>query len=238
VWGAPAGSTLTFDVRAAGWDDKPIANLPVTARFEKVRWILKSFNRFTAESTYEESVSLTSTVNVRTDTSGKALLEFTPAEPGTWRLTLTSGNAVTELLSWVGGAGSAGWVSLPNQHLELTTDKTSYEPGDTAKVFIPNPLDGSSLALVTVERETVIQYQVVRIEGSQSEVSLKLNAADAPNVYASVTLLGTEGTTPSFRMGIVDLPVALSEQVLDIQLSANPPEAGPGEDVTFTLKAR
>ena len=237
VWGAPAGSTLTFDVRAAGWDDKPIANLPVTARFEKVRWILKSFNRFTAESTYEESVSLTSTVNVRTDTSGKALLEFTPAEPGTWRLTLTSGNAVTELLSWVGGAGSAGWVSLPNQHLELTTDKTSYELGDTAKVFIPNPLDGSSLALVTVERETVIQYQVVRIEGSQSEVSLKLNAADAPNVYASVTLLGTEGTTPSFRMGIVDLPVALSEQVLDIQLSANPPEAGPGEDVTFTLKA-
>ena len=193
MWGTPAGSTLPFEVRVAGWDDKPIANLPVTARFEKVRWILKSFNRFTAETTYEETVSLTSTVNVRTDTSGKALLEFKPAEPGTWRLTLTRGNAVTELLALGRWRWVCRLVSLPNQHLELTADKTSYEPGDVAKLFIPNNLDGSSQAFLTVERDAVLRSQVVRIEGPQSEVSLPLNAADAPNVYASVILLGTDG---------------------------------------------
>ncbi len=52
--------------------------------------------------------------------------------------------------------GAASWPELPNQRLMLRTETTQYLPGDTAKIFFPNPFEGDALALVTVERGRVI----------------------------------------------------------------------------------
>ena len=35
-------------------------------------------------------------------------------------------------------AGGA-WPNLPDQHIQLEPDQESYQPGDTARIFLPNP---------------------------------------------------------------------------------------------------
>jgi uncharacterized protein YfaS (alpha-2-macroglobulin family) len=90
----------------------------------------------------------------------------------------------------------------------------------------------NALALVTVERGIVSKAEVITISGSGAEYSLPLTEADAPNVYVTVTMLG-QGN--DFRKGIVNLPVAADAQTLNVQVTANPSEAGPRDTVTFDV---
>ena len=136
------------------------------------------------------------------------------------------------MLIWVGGTGTASWPDLPNQRLELTADKDSYVAGEIAKVFIPNPFPTNSLALITTERGTISNAEVIILSGSGDDYSLSITDNDAPNVYVSVTVLG-QGN--NFRQGYVNIPVASHAQELNVQLSSNPTEAGPRDQVTFDV---
>jgi len=165
AWGAASGSPITFNIQALDWNEKARSGVPITARFEKVRWELTDYDRYTGMAIYTEVVSAGSTTSLTTGSQGTTQLVQLPSEPGTWRLTVSSGNAVTEYLTWVGGAGAAGWINMPNQHIEITADQASYKPGETAELFIPNPLASSGLALVSIERQSVLRTQLVRLEG-------------------------------------------------------------------------
>jgi uncharacterized protein YfaS (alpha-2-macroglobulin family) len=60
--------------------------------------------------------------------------------------------ALTQVLVWISGPGEAAWPNLPNQTLRLSADKDSYKPGETAPVFVPNPLGEGTQALVSLEQ--------------------------------------------------------------------------------------
>ena len=83
--------------------------------------------------------TLVSSSNLSTAADGKARLSFTPDEPGTYMLDVFGDGARTQILLWVTGAGNAAWPSLLNDQVKLTADQESYQPGQTANVFIPNP---------------------------------------------------------------------------------------------------
>ena len=104
----------------------------------------------TRSATTNATSRVSSTCSRRRD-SPECRLSFTPPTSGTYVLNVSGGNARTQVLIWVGGAESAAWADLPSQRLHLTLDKDSYKPGDTAKVFVPNPFATNALALVTVE---------------------------------------------------------------------------------------
>ena len=229
-WVATAKSELGFEVYTVDWDKNPSGNKMLTAEFRQVRWEKKvDSNGFPA---YTPIYTPISSSNLATGEDGKARLSFTPPTAGTYMLDVAGSGAHSQVLVWVGGAGTAAWPDLPDQRLELTADKESYHAGDTAKIFIPNPFPTDSVALVTVERGLISSADVITLSGSGNEYSLSITADDAPNVYVSATVLG-QGN--NFRHGVVNIPVAPDAQELNVQLFSNPSEAGPRDQVTFDV---
>ncbi|HJR79792.1 MAG TPA: Ig-like domain-containing protein, partial [Anaerolineales bacterium] len=229
-WIGRANSPIGFEVYTVDWEKNPSGDERLSAEFKQVRWE-KEMDSF-GFPTYRPVYTPVSSSNLVTGTDGKARLSFTPPGAGTYILDVSGGGARSQTLIWVGGAGSAAWPDLPNQRLEITADRDSYKAGDSARIFIPNPFITNSRALVTVERGLVSQAEVINLSGSGREYSLPLTEEDAPNVYVSVTVLG-QGN--DFRHGLVNIPVAPEAQALNVQVTSNPPEAGPRQDVTFDV---
>jgi uncharacterized protein YfaS (alpha-2-macroglobulin family) len=137
------------------------------------------------------------------------------------------------VLIWVGGPGTAPWPQLENNKVELTADKDSYTPGETATVFIPNPFETGSIAFVTVERGIFFKTELITLSGSGRQYSLPITEDHAPNVYVTATVLGQNN---EFRHGIVNLPVAADALGLNVKVTPSPTQAGPREDVTFDVE--
>ncbi len=229
-WVGTARSALGFEVYTVDWEQNPSGEKILVAEFKQVRWEKEvDANGYPK---YTPVYTTVSSSNLATGADGKARLSFTPPNAGTFMLDVSGGDARSQVLVWVGGAGTASWPDLPNQRLELTSDKETYKAGETATVFIPNPFPTNSLALVTVERGLISKAEVITLSGSGGEYPLPITEDDAPNVYVSVTVLG-QGN--DFRQGLVNLPVAPDAQELKVQLFSNPSEAGPRDQVTFDV---
>jgi uncharacterized protein YfaS (alpha-2-macroglobulin family) len=229
-WFGPAKSELGFEVYTVDWERNPSSGKMLTAEFKQVRWDRET--DMYGNPKFTRVYTPVSSSNLATGPDGKARLSFVPPTAGTYMLDVSGDGAHSQVLVWVGGAGTAAWPDLPNQRLQLTADKESYIAGDTAKVFIPNPFATRSYALVTVERGLISKADLVTLSGSGSEYTLPLTEDDAPNVYVSVTVLG-QGN--SFRQGFVNLPVAPDAQGLKVQVTSNPAQAGPRDQVTFDV---
>ncbi len=228
VWFGQAGSPMNFDLLTVDWEQNPVSRV-VQAEFKKVRWEREDIGfgyRFTPVYTPVESKSIT------TGADGRGEVAFTPAESGTYALEVTSGNAKTQLLLWVGGAQNAAWPNLPYDQLRLTADQAEYQPGQTAEVFIPNPFEQPAQALLTTERGTFKTAQVVSIPAEGYRLRLPISEAEAPNIYVSATLLGL-GT--GFKQGYINLPVDPAALTLNVDLKATPEKAGPGDTLTIDL---
>ena len=229
-WVGRADSPVGFDVYTVDWAQNPYGDKELSAEFKQVRW--EKETDVANFPTYRPVYTLVSSSNLATGPDGHARLSFVPPTAGTYMLEVSGEGVRTQTLIWVGGSGSAAWPDLPNQRFELTADKDSYQAGETAKIFIPNPFAVNSLALVTVERGIVAKSEVIHVSGSGREYSLPLTEADAPNVYVSVTILG-QGN--DFRGGLVNLPVAPDDKELNVQVMSSPAEAGPRDEVTFDV---
>jgi uncharacterized protein YfaS (alpha-2-macroglobulin family) len=166
---------------------------------------------------------------------------FIPPEPGTYRRRQRPGPGGERLnpgAALGGGQGQAIWPNLPNQRLRLTADKDTYQPGDTARVFVPNPLGEGVQALVTIERGVVLRHEVMALDGD-GMLPVDLGDEDAPNVYLSVTLLKTNGgQSADFRQGFLILPVEPVAQTLDVSLTSQPERTEPGGEVRFGLQVK
>lgn len=229
-WFGEARNEFGFEVYTVDWEQEPSGDKPLTAEFSQVRWEKKVNEN--GYPSYTPVYTPVSSSNLATGADGRARLSFVPPNAGTYMLEVSGEGARSQVLVWVGGAGTAPWPELPNQRLELTSDKETYNDGDTARVFIPNPFPTNSLALVTVERGLISKAEVITLSGSGGEFSLPVTHDDAPNIYVSATVLG-QGN--DFRYGLVNLPVAPDAQELKVQLFSNPSEAGPRDPVTFDV---
>jgi alpha-2-macroglobulin len=229
-WIGRADTPIGFEVYTVDWAQNPSGVKALSAEFKQVRWEKETDSA--GYPTYKPVFTPVSSSNLATGPDGRARLSFVPPAAGTYMLEVSGGGARTQSMIWVGGASSAAWPDLPNQRFEITADRESYQAGDTAKLFIPNPFAVNSLALVTIERGVVSKADVISLSGSGREYSLPLTEADAPNVYVSVTVLG-QGN--DFRSGLVNLPVAPDDKALTVQVTSNPAEAGPRQNVTFDV---
>jgi len=239
TWVSQAGEKLGFDVQIADWLQNPGGVHTLQASFDQVEWVREEpaagYQFF--GPTFVPQYTPVGSVDFRTSEAGKARLEFTPPEPGTYMLSVQGEGARSEILVWVGGAGQVVWPNLPNRRLHLVADRSQYKPGDTARVFVPNPFEERALALISIERSVVLRHQVVELDPGGNTLQLPLASEDAPNVYLSVTLLSRDQDgVPDHRQGYIELPVSPLEQVFNVALTSQPQRAGPGDEVTFEIQ--
>lgn len=234
-WVGQAQVESGFEVQLVDWAKQPAGAHNLRASFQKVVWERTEATTSFENPQYEPVYTLIASTDFATNTEGQARLAFTPPEPGTYQLTVAGEGASSDLILWVGGTGQAVWPNLPNQRLRLTADKESYHPGETARLFIPNPFLSESQALLSVERGEVLRYQLLSLPPGGMEVELPLLDLDAPNVYASVILLGRGEQGGDFRVGLLNLDVTPSEFTLSVALTSTPEKAGHGDEVTFEI---
>ncbi|MCE5208060.1 MAG: Ig-like domain-containing protein [Chloroflexi bacterium] len=235
-WSGIAGSPLGFAIQTADLQKNAVAEIELTASLKKIRWITQR-NKISGYIDSIPEYTIVSSVDLVTDANGQSRVEMTPEEPGTYLLEVTGGKASTQVMVWVGGTGSVSWPNLTDQELPVTLDQESYQVGDTANLFIPNPFS-KALALITVERDDVMRSYGMEIDDSQLEFALDIEEDYAPNVYVSITLIHSGGETGyDFRQGYVVIPVEPQKLSLQVDLQATPAIAEPGGSVVLALTA-
>ncbi|MBV7539701.1 MG2 domain-containing protein [Acidovorax sp. sic0104] len=129
----------------------------------------------------------------KSDARGLLLCESKLDEPGEVELVVTAtdkdGNTSVAASSvWVTRQGELWFGGEDHDRIDLLPEKKSYQPGETAKFQVRMPFRYAT-ALVAVEREGIIDTQVVQLNGQDPTVSLKIQPEWGPNVYVSVLAL-------------------------------------------------
>jgi uncharacterized protein YfaS (alpha-2-macroglobulin family) len=237
VWSGSAGKPVGFSVQTTDIFQKASGDHNLSARFEKVEWQERDpAEVLPGESAYLPVYSLVASTDFSTNREGMARVEFTPADPGSYRLTVSGEGAQSEVWIWIAGAGAATWPVGKDKQIPVSADSDTYKIGQTAQIFIPNPFAGRSLALVSVERARVMRTEVVELNGNSLLYELPILKEDSPNIYVSVTVLGNDSGRPDFRQGYLSFNVSAEDWILNVEAQASPEKAQPGEPVVINLR--
>lgn len=235
AWMVQSGQEVDFEILVVDWENKSDGIHRLQAEFSKVVWDYEVGDF--GQIDYSRVMELIDEKDQTTNRDGEARISFTPDEPGTYQLDIFGDGARTEVTLWVGGAGTTTWPTQINQQIKLVTDRDTYQPGDEAKIFIPNPFPEGAQALITLERNKVLSYQTLSIADAGEMITIPLDEDDAPNIYLSVTLIGRESEGDlNFRQGYVNILVDPMERVLEIDVVGKPERLEPGEEVEFTIR--
>jgi uncharacterized protein YfaS (alpha-2-macroglobulin family) len=116
--------------------------------------------------------------SARTTVSGEVLLRARAADG--------AGNtAVATRSVYVVGAGRQWFRLGDNDRIDVLPEKKRYEPGEKARFQVRMPF-ADATALVTIEREGVIDRRLVRLSGREPVIEVPLRPEYSPNVFVSV----------------------------------------------------
>ena len=132
---------------------------------------------------------------------------------------------------WVAG-GDEWWFDVGNEdRMDVLAEHPGVEPGDTARLQVRMPFR-EARALVTVEREGILDAFVTTLRGNEPVVDVPVRGHYAPNVFVSV--LAVRGRTnassptalvdldkPSYRLGFAELEVGRAAHRLNVSLNSD-----------------
>ncbi len=237
-----------FELVTVDWDAATVADQSVDVTIVERRWnsvqVQEADGSIHWESSVEE-IPVAEFEDVRTDSQGRASVSFMPPNGGVFKAIATTrdpdGNqAKAAAYMWVSSSDYVAWRQTDDRKLNLILDKDTYEPGETAEILITSPFQGSVYALVTVERGSIRFSDVIRLASNSATYELPISADMAPNVFVSVTIIqgGAGEKLSDFRTGMVEIQVTTEQQALDVDLSVDQEQAGPGDEVTYTVTTR
>jgi len=238
---------LKTELVAVGLDGMTVPGVAIGVKLTQVQW--QSVRRaegngfYTWETERKEvpsgewhvtSASEPVPLTVDLSAGGFFILEAT-ADAGQGRF------AVTRESFYVLGQGYTAWRRYDNNRIDLVTDRTTYKPGDTAKIMIQSPWEQAT-ALVTTEREGIRTHRQFTLTSTQQSIDIPIGENEIPNVYVSVLLV--KGRTkplgaatkeddpsdpgrPSFRLGYVQLAVEDTSKRLSVAVAADKQEYRP-----------
>ncbi|XAH26181.1 MG2 domain-containing protein [Xylophilus sp. GW821-FHT01B05] len=187
---------LRFQALALDLAGKPKAGVELSVR-AVARSITTSRKRMVGGFyTYDnkaDSKDLGEVCSGKSDAHGLLQCEHKLAEPGEVELVVSArdgaGNSIQAARSvYVTRQGEIWFGGEDHDRIDLLPEKKSYEPGETAKFQVRMPFRFAT-ALVAVEREGILQTQVVQLNGQDPTLQLKVEEGWGPNVYVSVLAL-------------------------------------------------
>ena len=191
-----AAQKIRFQALALGLDGKvqegvplqvqAIARITTTSRKRMVGGFYSYDNK-------TETKDLGTVCTGKSDNRGLLLCEAKLDEAGEVELVATArdkdGNQSEAAASvWVTRQGELWFGGEDHDRIDVLPEKKSYQPGETARLQVRMPFRQAT-ALVSVEREGVIDMRVVQLNGQDPTVQLKIEEGWGPNVYVSVLAL-------------------------------------------------
>lgn len=216
---------LRFQVVALGIDGTPRANLEVTVDALQRKTYSHRKRLVGGFYAYEHRTEVTKLAEVcrgRTDAQG--LLDCRGRAPASGNLVLVAHAADEDGAAshahrdvWVAGDDDWWYAVGDHDRMDLVPERKHYDPGETATLQVRMPFR-SAQALVTVEREGVIDAFVTTLSGKSPAVKIPLHGHYAPNVFVSVLALrGRDASVqptalidlgrPAYKLGMTELKV-------------------------------
>ena len=236
----------TIDLIAVDWDGNRLPNKSLEVSVVRREWenkfVPNEFGGGDWQYTQKDVPITTSTVT--TDDKGEATFDYVPPQAGSYKITVKAVDAGNReirasVFQWVTGREFVSWRRENNDRVSLISDKSSYVPGETAKILIPSPFQGEHWALITVERGGILQKQLVKITSNSQIYELPITSDLAPNVYVSVVLIKGQDATnklSDYKVGLLPIGVKPIAQTLKVTLTPDKTTAQPGETVTYTVQ--
>ena len=204
------GRTLRLSLHRVHWNT--ILRQNTAGRYEYVS---------EPQTTEVETQTLTSAETTQTVT-------LTPSNYGEYRVQLEDleSTATAEIGFYVNGWGNTAVSMEHPTRLDLTLNKPTYRPGETAKLSIKAPFPGT--LLLTVEREKVLRYRTIVMKENTATLSIPIRSSYRPNVYLSATLTRAIPTDtvsvsdrqplPARAFGVIPLKLDATRRKLSVNM--------------------
>jgi uncharacterized protein YfaS (alpha-2-macroglobulin family) len=240
---ADADKGLDTEVVAAGLDGNAVAGVKVDVDLIRIQWTSTRHAEGHGFYTWESEKKEVPGGHFTVTTQGTPVpLHIPLGEGGEYRITASASDEAghkTSTLDWfyATGAGYTAWERYDHNRIDLVPEKTTYKPGDTARIMIKSPWEHAT-ALITTEREGVRSSRQFELTSTQQTVTVPLTEADIPNVFVSVLLVkgrtkdatpddSSDPGKPSFRLGYTALDVIDEAKRLSVDVKANRDEYRP-----------
>jgi alpha-2-macroglobulin len=239
-WG-PAGS-ISVALGAANTDGSPALGATVEARLEEGKW-LRSAQKAESGATLESWKQTFTTLGTCSIQSGATLKSCDLKIPrsGSYRIRASvdgHDGGGSSFYAW-GGDGNQGASESPSlgKKVPTQTDKKSYKPGDTARIFVQNPFFQAT-ALLHLQQGKTLAVQTKRIFGGPQYFDVPIVEGYAPFVHASITLLPIGTKEPSYRIGAVRIPVASADSALSVSVVSSKKVYDAQEEAELVLEVK
>ncbi|MGA1326217.1 MAG: alpha-2-macroglobulin family protein [Rubrivivax sp.] len=129
----------------------------------------------------------------RTDRRGRLACEVAPGRTGEVELVVSARDKSGHLARaatrvWITGADDLWFETSDDDRIEVLPLTRRVEPGQTARLQVRMPFRQAT-ALVTVEREGVLDARVVPLQGKDPVIEVPIGPGAAPNAYVSVLVV-------------------------------------------------
>ncbi|MGL4677468.1 MAG: alpha-2-macroglobulin family protein [Brevinema sp.] len=189
-------------------------------------------NIFPIEQSYQK------TVFQKNISTGNATVHYTPKKGGVYQVsyeTYTNGTKISSSSSFIVLDDSQ--YAPNNMHLQIESDKTSYDSGEKACVHINNPFSMAQLFLI-IERDTIREFYSLQITNTPIiSHPVTLTYQDEPGVNVTAILSSLSEKTPSLLYGAISLPINPVNKKLLISVQTSKSNYLPQEEVEIHLSA-
>ncbi len=230
------GQAIPVGVFASDVAGSPRSGESVTAQV--LGWTRDGFKRVVASA------------KDQTGADGSATLNLKVTEQGWYELQVVSrddrGRRV-ERIDWLwvyDPEHELPWYIGDSGELQISADKSRYQPGETAQLLIRTSVDGT--ALLTFERGKTRRAQVVQLTAPTTVVPVTIQDDDAPNVHVAVNVYRPieadqrydwqSAPEANLLVARTNLSVSADQRRLAVTVTPDQSVYGIRDEATFTIQ--
>jgi len=236
---AVSKEAFKFHIAVVDLSGKPISGAPVKVDLFERKTFTHRKRLVGGFYAYEHSVEtkrIATLCEGRTDSRGLLVCDVQSPVSGNVILQAeslddTGNRTVAHRDVWVAGKGEWWFEVGDHDRIDLLPEKKRYEPGETAIFQVRMPFREAT-ALISVEREGVIEAWVRRISGKKPVIEVPVKGSYAPNVYVSALVVrgrvtGVKPTAmidlgkPAYKLGIAEINVGWKDHELKVNISTD-----------------
>ena len=187
----------------------------------------------------------------QTNAQGQLNCRFNLQNSGELEITAISTDALgrqaaTRTSLWVAGDNEWWFEQGDDDRIDVLADKKHYQVGDVARLQVRMPFREAN-ALVSVNRDGVLDSFVVPLSGKESVISVPIKPDYAPNVYISTLVVRGRNNEiqptalvdlgkPAFKLGITELKVGWEGHQLGVKVSSDKESYHPREQAQVSVQ--
>ena len=217
------GDKIKLKIKATDYKGKPVET-PFTIK------IIRNI--------YKENKNISKNVltkKLKTDNAGVNHYSFVPDSPGYYHVLVEAEDKNKNKISYThyfycsSEDAYYSWYNFTS--IDVIQDKSFYDVGDTAKLFLTIP-DKDAWVLVTVEGESIHKHEVIKFKGNSSVMKLNIPESYAPNVYISLTYFKNQ----AYRQRSKRIVIPDRKNFMTVKISHDKESYKPRQTATFTVE--